>query len=113
MSRYQLQHKENNNLEIFVGWDDPMKTFFCCIEDLSVVEEEKDPIILWVGNDYDAIKDVRQLQQNIQDYVTLEKETITQLEEDKRKGEETFEQSPMQKLMEDFSHRLLIAIGQS
>lgn len=46
MIRYQLQHQNNNNLEIFVGWDDPLRIFFCCIEDLSVEEEEKDSIIL-------------------------------------------------------------------
>ena len=62
MSRYTLQ-SPYANLEIVVGWDAPLNTYFCVVEDLSLEpeeddDEEIDPILFWIGTKYDEIDSV-------------------------------------------------------
>ena len=97
MSRYILQSPNYPNHEIVVGWDAPLRTYFCIIQDLSIEEDEEeiDPTILWVGTNYDEIMTVEELRHQIAAYVTIPSEIVVQLRQD---ALEPFEPSPVQAL---------------
>ncbi|WP_454887319.1 hypothetical protein [Sphingomonas oryzagri] len=47
--------------EIVIGWDPPLQTFFGYVKDLSIDDDEADPIILWVGTSWREVRTVDQL----------------------------------------------------
>ena len=100
MSRYEIE-STNNNLEIMVGWDAPLNTYFCYVIDLNLQaklkeskeEEVIDPVLLWVGTTYDEILTVGDLCDKIPDYVTIPPEILGNLKQD---ANEVFEPSSVQ-----------------
>lgn len=98
MSRYKLKSPKYQNHEIVVGWDKPLRTYFCIIHDLSIDEDEEDidPTILWIGTNYDEIMTVEELCHQIAHFVTIPYETVVRLKQD---ALEPFEPSFVQTLV--------------
>ena len=95
MSRYKLKSPQYPQYDIVVGWDAPLRTYFCIIQDFNIDDEEADPTILWVGTNYDEIMTVEKLCQQIADYVIIPDEIVVELTQD---ALEPFEPSPVQAL---------------
>ena len=98
MSRYQLDSKQ---YDICVGWDQPMRTFFAIVQDPDLPEDEdsdEDDLIAWIGNSYDSIKSVKQLQGLLTPYGgTIPKDIASSLKQDSK---EPFTPSSLQVSME-------------
>lgn len=94
MSRYIITGYDPR-YSIALGWDAPMTTFFAQISDLTIDEEESDPIVLWVGDTDMAIPTINQLQAAIAPYAILPPEIIEQLQAD---YDQTWTPSPLQQL---------------
>ena len=64
MSRHQLDMRADapvkiDDLEIVLGWDAPLRTFFAYVKDLEIERaSDDDPILIWVGTRDREITDV-------------------------------------------------------
>lgn len=101
MSRYQINPYQSDLYLIYVGYDQPMRTFFATVEDQTIAEDE-DSLVLWLGTSYDEIIDPQQLGQLIAGYASIPESVLTQLKNDKRKP---FSPSPLQAWAEDLFHQ--------
>jgi hypothetical protein len=79
MSRYSIA-AENPALEILVGWDNPMATFFAQVFNPAL--PERDECILWIGTEPEAITTVEGLQTQLCDYATIPEPIREALQED-------------------------------
>ncbi len=111
MSRYKIQ-SPNPNLEIVVGWDSPLNTYFCIIEDLSIEppeneeDEEIDPIVLWVGSNYDEVLSLEDLCDKIADYATIPSDILDKLKQDSTESfKPSFVQSWVRNAVESKDHK--------
>jgi hypothetical protein len=75
MSRYEWEH---GDLDIAVGWDNPLKTLFVIVSRES--EEHEDPEILaWVGGKPGETRDVSVIAKALREYGGLPLATSNQL----------------------------------
>ena len=81
MSRYPIAAYDPKYI-VVVGWDAPMTTFFAQVEDLTINDEENDPIVFWIGDKDMAIPTISQLESEIAPYATISTEIIEQLQAD-------------------------------
>ncbi|MBW4533194.1 MAG: hypothetical protein KME09_04590 [Pleurocapsa minor HA4230-MV1] len=100
MSKYKI---DSEQYLIYVGYDQPLRTFFATVEDLNLSEDE-DGLLLWVGTDYDEITDLNQLDCLVAEYSSIPDEIILKLDEDSK---QPFEPSPFQIQTETFFAPLL------
>lgn len=56
---------------VVVGWDRPMGTFFGHVQDLTINEEDRDPIIVWLGGDFGEITSAATLIERIRPYAVI------------------------------------------
>lgn len=62
MSRHVIPAlPDAGNVEVVVGWDPPLNTFFAHITDLTVDEDDPAAELLWIGTDYAEIHDLRRV----------------------------------------------------
>jgi hypothetical protein len=101
MSRYKI---DSEQYLIYVGYDQPLRTFFATVEDLNLCEEDEGELLLWVGTGYDEITDLNQLDCLISEYFSIPDEIILKLDEDSK---QPFEPSPFQIQAETFFAPLL------
>lgn len=53
MSRHTLPSTADPELDIAVGWDPPMQTFFAQVRDPRIEEDgDADPVIFWTGTQH-------------------------------------------------------------
>jgi hypothetical protein len=50
MSQHRLMPL-NPRHEVTIGWDPPLWNFFLQVHDLDVLDDEADPVIVWLGAD--------------------------------------------------------------
>ena len=100
MSRYRLQHPDQT-LEIAVGFDPPLNTFFAQVikhgpaDDLTVEDET----IVWVGTSRNEVSDSAILSTVFAPYLELSAPDIERLEQDR--GEIDREPTLLQRLGEN------------
>jgi len=94
MSRYKI---DSDKYLIYVGYDQPLRTFFATVESLDLPEDENS-LLLWVGTSYDEIKSVDGLQQSIADYGSLSSQILQNLEADSK---QSFNPTPLQRSTEN------------
>lgn len=108
MSRYIIDRDYFNrnldslpeNLEVVVGWDEPLRTFFAIVEDFSREEtDEQDTVLLWLGTTYDEIKDISELQRLLAPYATVPDDIVRQCQQD---SGQPFNPSPLQRQVESW-----------
>jgi len=81
MSRYSLSPKpEFAHCEVFVGWDNPLGTFF--LQVLDEQEEEGKKEIAWKGIRPNEITTIDQLKQLVEGFAELTPNIVTQLWDD-------------------------------
>lgn len=60
MSRHELTpRREHPGIEVALGWDPPLATYFAIVSrtDDAAVEDDHDPVLLWIGTAYGEIDD--------------------------------------------------------
>jgi len=86
MNRYPIP-AINSNHEVVVGWDNPMRTLFAQVRDLPLEEQAKlddeiDPIVLWIGQQYDEQQDLEKLQTELASFAQIPDNVLQQLQTD-------------------------------
>ncbi|WP_155960593.1 hypothetical protein [Fischerella sp. PCC 9605] len=76
MSRYQIE--STNYVEITVGWDKPLGTYFAQIWE----SEDSDEPIVWVGDELKDVTSVHQLTEAIAPYCNIPQDIIDLLTTD-------------------------------
>ncbi len=56
---------------VVVGWDRPMGTYFAHVHDLTINEDEADPIIAWFGGDFREITTAAALIEAVRPYAVV------------------------------------------
>jgi hypothetical protein len=87
MSRYRIAHPATH-LEIIVGWDPPLQTYFAQVFDWRDPNaEDEDACILWVGtNPRVPITSVNALQNCLTLYATIPESIRTALQQDRQQS---------------------------
>jgi hypothetical protein len=96
VSRYKLSPRDpnNNHLEIFVGFDNPLRTFFAQVINASLGDED-DNVILWEGAIPGEIETVEHLEEVIRNYADIPPNVKEKLTNDYNNRTEP---SPLQKM---------------
>ncbi|MET0415793.1 MAG: hypothetical protein ABW022_07210 [Actinoplanes sp.] len=72
MSRHEIASPDSTNpLEVVVGWDPPLGTFFAQVWDRSLDEDDPDAELLWIGCTPGEITDPRQVLNAVGAWVTV------------------------------------------
>ena len=96
MSRHCISKEP---LEIVVGWDPPLQTFFLQISDLT--KDEGNEFVLWLGTYPGELPTIESLTDGLAPYAALTEELVQQLEAEKAGSTKP---SPLQlKVIEMFS----------
>lgn len=69
-------------LEVSVGWDRPLASFYGQVFDPTIDDEVADPIILWIGGGPGEVATVEALAAALAPQATLEPEMLDTLRED-------------------------------
>jgi hypothetical protein len=80
VSRHQLPAK-NPRFEVVVGWDPPLRTYFCQVTDLEG-KEEGQPFI-WLGADLKRVP-MGEVVDAVTPYAAVPREVFAKLLEDRR-----------------------------
>ncbi len=88
MSRYEIPARDPN-LHVFVGWDNPLKTFFAQVirpapiyDDEHDDENEDDTMVLWVGTEPCAVVTVEDLAKHLTPFADIASDIVAQLRAD-------------------------------
>ena len=84
MSRYKLKSPKYPQYDIAVGWNKSLLTYFCIIQNLNIDKNEADPIILWVGVNYDEVRTVEEFAGTIPNYLIIPVDIVVKLKQDAR-----------------------------
>jgi hypothetical protein len=96
MSRYAIP-SDDKRLQVIVGWDAPLITFFAQVFDTTVdADDDEAACVLWVGNDVQALTTVAALQDALQGYATISPALVARLQHDQAT---TPPRSPLQERM--------------
>lgn len=106
MTRYKIPAITSNH-EVVVGWDNPLRTLFAQVQDLVLEEQaelddEIDPIILWIGTQYDEHQNLEHFQAAIASFAQIPDDVIQQLQKDMAEAK-SYRPSPLQSLVERLS----------
>lgn len=79
MSRIQIPENDVSNSfhDVFVGWDNPLRTFFGQVYDSSADDDEQ--LIEWIGTDREEIFDLTTLCTLLEPYCTVNNEIRAEL----------------------------------
>lgn len=91
MSRHYISR---NPLEIVVGWDAPLETFFLQI--LNLTKDEEEELVLWLGTQPGELPTVADLESALTPHAALTPELRQRLEAEKT---ESTRPSPLQRHM--------------
>jgi hypothetical protein len=67
MSRYIAQCDEKYTITI--GWDDPLETFFCTIEDNTLDEDDENAVNYFIGGIGNHEQDIAKFEERIKEFV--------------------------------------------
>lgn len=84
MSRYDISAPDA--LEVVVGWDPPLSTFFAQVWDRSLDEDDPAAELLWVGCAPGEIRDVEHLSKAVAPWVAVPDATVRALHADAHGG---------------------------
>ncbi len=70
MSRYRVPPLDNG-ITVDVGWDNPLQTFFAQVKRVQGDEDERDPIILWIGCLWQEIRTIELLASLVAPFAVL------------------------------------------
>jgi hypothetical protein len=97
MSRVQIPDNfTKGGLEVFVGWDNPLETFFGQVYDRSKPEAEQ--IIYWIGLQVGEIPTVSELDDRMKNFCTIPETIAAELVDAKR---DRTEPTPLQRFMRE------------
>lgn len=96
MSRYRIPPKSDPSLEVIIGWDAPLSTFFCnvtrCAREDDPLDVEDENLLLTGGN-LRKHTSVESLQRAIMDFADIPQTVRSEMELDSM---EPYEFSPIQ-----------------
>jgi len=92
MSRYRIPSK-NAKHNVYIGWDNPMQTFFAQVTDPTLDEEHQ--MVFWTGGMPEEVGSVETLQESLKPYADIPEDVKGNLVRDH--GART-EPTPLQKL---------------
>src|SRR5262249_30520613 len=82
MSRYAIP-SDDRRLQVIVGWDAPLTTFFAQVFATTVDADDDDAACVpWVGDDVQALTIVAALQDTLQEYATMSPDIVAWLQHD-------------------------------
>lgn len=81
MGRITVPAKADAGVEIFVGWDRPLETYFATVLQPG---EEDDIVLVWLGTRIGEVSDASQILAAIEPYADAPDNLGAQLEEDRR-----------------------------
>lgn len=85
MSRHEIKSGSNPALEITVGWDQPLQTYFVIVKD-NCIDERDDRIICWAGASPQELYEIDDLQKVLQPYAIMGADLRQKLYADKDEG---------------------------
>ena len=91
MSRYRIPSKDKTH-ETYVGWDNPLQTYFAQVIDENV---DKEWVIFWVGGVPGEVSTVHSLEESLKEYADIPLDIKEKLQVDFNKRTEP---TPLQKL---------------
>jgi hypothetical protein len=72
MSRHEVTPlPDAGQVEVFVGWDPPLNTFFAQVFDLDIDEDDPSAELLWIGASFGEIHDLRRVRNALQPWAEL------------------------------------------
>ena len=81
-SRFSL-HARHAGIEVSVGWDNPLGTFFAQVLRIQESDDPRDPVILWIGTEPREIKTPERLIPVLAPYAELTKQDLIRLRADR------------------------------
>lgn len=82
MSRHVIETLARQDVEVVVGWDQPLQTYFGVVYDKAKKGTDND-LLLWVGTQHCELYEIDQLAHAMREYVTLEPQMRAKLYGDK------------------------------
>lgn len=82
MSRYAI--REGADLEVVVGWDPPLQTFFVQVYIPEGRPSGDDQILVWEGTEPEAITDVEQVRELVGEHAEVSDQVLMRLENDRK-----------------------------
>lgn len=71
MSRHKIESLARQDVEVYVGWDQPLMTFFGQIYNKAKLGKD-DALVLWAGTTHGELYEIDQLARAISQYVIIE-----------------------------------------
>lgn len=87
--RYRIPSK-NENHEVSVGWDRPMRTHFAQVHDQTITDERKSDLIFWLGGNFDEFPEMAPMLEKLQPYADVPETVKALMEFDKKGGTLTY-----------------------
>ena len=97
MSRYRIHTLNSDRHETFVGWDNPLQTYFAQVYDLSASDED-DSISFWVGEKPQEVTSVDVLEEKVRPFAVIPQEIKEKLLRD---YQERTQPTPLQRMMSE------------
>ena len=85
MSRHEIPARRSR-IEVTVGWDVPLMTFFAQVENLDA-PDDADPLLLWIGLERREIAEPEALVSPLAPYAELTAEHLAELRRDRDHGD--------------------------
>ena len=82
MSRRYIRAREPS-LTVVVGWDNPMPTFFAQVTRTQEDDDERDPVVFWIGGLTGEVRHAEGLAEPLAPYAELTVADIEQLRADR------------------------------
>lgn len=82
MSRYVIREEER--LEVVVGWDPPLQTFFVQVYIPRGRPSGDDQILVWEGTEPEAITDVERVRELVGEAAEVTDQVLQRLENDRK-----------------------------
>ena len=67
---------------VVVGWDNPLSTFFATVTREQDADDDRDPVVLWVGGYAGEVRAPEDLGRPLAPYADLTQEVVAQLRAD-------------------------------
>ncbi len=84
MSRHEIEARDGR-YAVAVGWDRPLNSYFCQVEDLAATDDAE-AVILWLGAGFGEIADPVSMISHLAPFAELTAEAIEQLRQDRAAG---------------------------
>lgn len=84
MSRHSLTPRDDDGLDVVVGWDAPLLTFFAQVLRPPENNLDDDAVLLWVGGDPGEICTPEDLAPLLAPWAELPADVVAQLHKDRR-----------------------------